>query len=220
VLVCSSCRTANEEDAAVCASCGSELKPSFASLRSRREGPVQIDIVPPPLAKRWPRLTALAVVAAGLIAWGVWSVARHHPCDGKYASAQFAYCVAVPEGWNPSGARLGSVDVDQFTRTPASAFVLSVEFRAEVSLREYAKAARRQDRRQGLSYGDLRETRLGGLRAFEWDLTSEDLPRFQGLEVVTVSGKTGWTVQLNDAADSFPQNIGSFRSMLASWSFR
>jgi hypothetical protein len=54
----------------------------------------------------------------------------------------------------------------------------------------------------------------------EWDLTDPDQPSFRGLQVVTLDGETGWTVQLNDSTSSYPASVEDFRSMLATWHFR
>ena len=140
MLVCPSCRAANPEAAEVCDSCGKELRPTYLAIRSATRGaPVEIDLPPPRVFARWPRITALVVILAGAIGASVWFSVRPTPCDGKFASDQFDYCVTVPAGWTAAAARVGPVQVDQITRHPASAFVMSVELNAGVTLDAYAE---------------------------------------------------------------------------------
>ena len=221
MLVCPSCRTANPEGVALCSSCGRDMTPGAQLMRSRTSGPSQIEITPPPLPKRWPRLTAFVVVLAGVAAFAVWSFVRPTPCDGKFTSEQFSYCAELPAGWTGASARIGSTEVDQFVaKTRGTAFVMSVELQAGVTLDAYVAAAKRQTTRAGLANGDERPSRLGGLPAVEWDLTDAHDPDFHGLQVVTLDGDTGWTVQLDDSVAKFSASVRDFRSLLASWHFR
>ena len=219
MLVCPSCRTANSEEATRCESCGAEMRAS-TSLAKRRTEPVEFDVTPPPPPPRWRRITALAVGMAALAAASVWAAVRPSPCDGKYSSDQFDYCVAVPQGWTSTTARIGSADVDEFTRHEATAVVMSIPLRAGISVDAYAEVARRQDKRAGLISGPKQSVRLGGVEAMQWEISHPDEPTFQGLEVVTVNDDVGWTVQLNDDAATYPATLESFHSMLASWHFR
>ena len=144
---------------------------------------------------------------------------RPQPCDHKFSSSQFAYCLNVPRGWSANVAHIGSADVDQFVSLPATTVIASLALRSGSTLSIYARAARRQDSRKGLTTGPQRSTRIDGSPALQWNLTV-DRGRFQGIELVTVRDDVGWTVQLDDDETTFGSHLGPFRSMLSSFQFR
>ena len=221
MLVCAFCRESNPEDLATCAKCGRELRPGLQPMTSiRRQPPVAVPS-PPPIepGPRWGRIGVLLVVLALIAGGATWLSLRPQACDGKFSSAQFAYCVSVPQGWSASVAHIGPTDVDQFVSLPATAVVMSLDLRSGVSLSTYASIARDQDTEKGLTAGPQTQTRLGGVPALQWDL-SESGGRFQGIQVVTVRDDVGWTVQLNDDEATFQSHLDQFRAMLSSFHFR
>ena len=161
----------------------------------------------------------LAVIVVLVAVAGTWFALRPQACDGKYSSTQFDYCLTVPQGWNASVAHIGPTDVDQFVSPPATTVVLSIPLRSGVSLFRYATAARAQDTTKGLVAGPLTSTHVGGVNAYQWQL-SEKNGRFQGVEVVTVHDDVGWTIQLNDDESTIGSHLDQFHSMLSSFHFR
>ena len=222
MLVCPFCRAPNPEDHTVCSECGRELQhgvhPETGMIRS--QAPVEVES-PPPVkpGPRWGRITTLlVVVAVGAGVW-VWLGVRPQPCDHKFSSSQFAYCLSVPRGWTASAASIGPTGVDQFVSEPATAVVMSLPLRSGVTLGQYATIARQIDSQKGLTAGAAALTTLGGETAYQWDLSVKG-GRFQGLEVVTVRDDVGWTLQLDDDQATYTAHVGQFRSMLSTFHFR
>ena len=158
------------------------------------------------------------MVVAGIAGVVTWISVRPTPCDGKFSSSSFSYCVHVPKGWTASSAHIGPTTVDQFLDHPATAVVMALPLRSGVTLAEYEQFAVQQDTAKGAER-QRREADEGGAPALQWDLSVKG-GRFQGVEVVTVHDDVGWTLQLNDDQASFPSHIGAFRSMLSSFLFR
>src|SRR2546428_6844719 len=164
MLVCSSCRESNADDATVCEHCGSELRAS-SRLRGRTSVPVEIDIPAHKLPPRWRAITGLVVVVLAAAALGTWLYVQPQACDGKYASGQFSYCTTVPAGWNPSGARIGSLQVDQFAHGGATAVVLAGPLCPGATLATDATLAPAPATTEGPTLGEMRATRLRGRAA-------------------------------------------------------
>ena len=100
MIVCPNCRTANEEHARFCQTCGRSLDPG-PSPRVRPEGGTSglAEIRPPKPPARWP---AIVVVVALIVFAGAFFGYKEFgpdPCRGKFASPQFGYCLTVPNGW-------------------------------------------------------------------------------------------------------------------------
>ena len=226
MLVCPSCRTANEEGTDVCETCGDSLAPGLHPMTAtHRAGASVADIETPspPQPKLWPRVTAAVAVLVAGAAFAIWLAVRPGPCDGKFSSERFAYCVTVPEGWTSQAATIGSVPVDQFVRSGEEATVVVVAFnlRPGTDLAAYASAARDRDREAGLVPGPIKSARLGEERALEWELLApgEDTTSFRALEVVAVHESIGWTLQLDGTAPSFTRHLVALDAMLGSWAF-
>jgi hypothetical protein len=159
-------------------------------------------------------------VLTGVLTWIVWLAVNPGPCHGKFNSDRFDYCLEVPGGWSADSARIGSVEVDQFSRGGSAAFVMAVQLRSGATLATYAQLARTQIEGAGLTPGPQHDSRIGDQPAVEWSLSTKDHAAFRGVQLVTVIGDTGWTVQLDADASAYDENLAPFRSMLASWHFR
>ncbi len=219
----------NDEEVAVCASCGHSLEPGPAlMLPARRtgEGLPPLDIKPPPTASPWRAVGSLVVVVAiagGLFAW---KLTKPDPCRGlDFKSDLFGYCVNVPEGWSAQPAQVGgSVNLDQFS-PPAQSTVVLVEahdLTNDMGLQQFADLVRQRDTAAGQKPGPSRRVTIDGADAQEWDLTvaSEGAGvSYQEREVVVVRGQVGWRVQLNSPQDRFQEDAGVFQRLLDSWRF-
>jgi hypothetical protein len=178
----------------------------------------------PAVPKVWPRVVAAAVLLLAGGAFGVWLLLRPQPCDGKFSSDRFSYCVAVPDGWSSQPATIGSVPVDEFVRSGEDATVVVIAFnlRPGTDLTAYATAARDRDRQAGLLPGAITPARLGDSPALKWELLAagENTASFRAIEVVSVHDSVGWTLQLDGTIPSFTRHIGALNTMLGSWTFR
>jgi hypothetical protein len=225
MIVCPNCRTANEEHARFCQSCGRSLDPG-PSPRVRPEGGTSglAEIRPPKPPARWP---AIAVVVTLIVIAGAYFGYQEFgpdPCRGKFASPRFGYCLTVPNGWQANPARIGTVSVDQFNPPSASTVVLvsAVDLPSDAGLSEFASQVRQQDQQAQLTPGEPQPTAVGGLPAAQWDVTVPAASGSTGYtirEVVVVKGEVGWKIQMNDAASSFEHHLGSLTQMLRSWHF-
>jgi hypothetical protein len=221
VLVCPFCRTSNPEDRETCSQCGRDLRQVVQPMPAAVRHEPPSDIEPPPPIKsgpRWGRITALAVVVLLVAGGGTWLGVRPQPCDGKYTSTQFGYCVTVPQGWTASAANIGSTEIDQYVSLPATTVVLSIPLRSGVTLSQYAGAAQAQDKSKGLTDGPSTTTTVGGTPALEWPISKKN-DRFKGVEVAVVHGGAGWTIQLNDDEATIESHLDQFHSMLSSFHF-
>ena len=161
----------------------------------------------------------VAVVVVAGSAFITWLGLRPQPCDGKFSSTLYSYCLEVPAGWSSSIAHIGPTDVDQFVSRTATTVITAFNLPADLELAGYARIALQIDTQKGLTAGPKTQARLGGIPAFEWKLSMEG-GRFQGLEVVAVNGDVGWTLQLNDDEATFAAHVDQFHSMLSSFHFR
>ncbi len=225
MIVCPVCRHANEEEAKFCSRCGASLEPGPTALLPRREAapkaPLEVPAPrPPSRARPWVVLGALVLVGAGALAgW----LLRPDPCRGAtFVSEQFGYCVVTPEGWVASQAQVGDVQLDQFQVPSESAtvFVEAVDLTADMGLEDFGELVRQKDEDAGLVPGPVRETRLGGVPAQQWDVTvSSGGGIFKVREVVAVRDEVGWRITLNDTSDGFEAHADDLRRMLDSWRF-
>ena len=228
MIVCPACRNANDEGAEFCANCGRSLEPSASMMPTRRASGVrpQIEDAPPAPPSRWRALVVLGAVVLGAVGVGTWLLLRPDPCRGtNFSSANFGYCLTVPEGWTAEPARFGSsVELDQFAVPSQGATVLveAVDLQQKDDLGGFADMVRQKDESAGLKPGPGRRTEIDGVAAEVWDITivSDAGTSYQMREVVVVKDQVGWRITLNDVADAFEEHAVPFDEMLRSWRFR
>jgi len=228
MIICPACRNANDEGAEFCAKCGRSLEASASMMPTRRASGVRPPIedtphVPP---SRWRALVVLGAVVLGAVGVGTWLLLRPDPCRGtNFSSANFGYCLTVPEGWTAEPARFGStVELDQFAVPSQGATVLveAVDLQQKDDLGGFADMVRQKDESAGLKPGPGRRTEIDGVAAQVWDITivSDAGTSYQMREVVVVKDQVGWRITLNDVADAFEEHAVPFDEMLRSWRFR
>jgi hypothetical protein len=229
MIVCPACRTANDEGAQVCASCGRSLEPTASYLMPARRPPgarSQIEDVPPTAPSRWRALIVLGAVVLVAVGAGTWMLLRPDPCRGtNFSSANFGYCLTVPEGWTAEPARFGSsVELDQFAVPSQGTTVIveAVDLTQETDLDGFAEQVREKDATAGLKPGPRTSTEIDGVAAQVWDITvaSEAGTTYLLREVVVVKDQVGWRITLNDLAHTFDDHAAPFQEMLRSWRFR
>jgi hypothetical protein len=185
-----------------------------------------IEDAPPVPPSRWRALIVLGAVVLGAVGVGTWLLLRPDPCRGtNFSSANFGYCLTVPEGWTAEPARFGStVELDQFAVPSQGATVLveAVDLQQKDDLGGFADMVRQKDESAGLKPGPGRRTEIDGVAAQVWDITivSDAGTSYQMREVVVVKDQVGWRITLNDVADAFEEHAVPFDEMLRSWRFR
>ncbi len=229
MIVCPACRNANDEGAQFCARCGRSLEPAASYMMPTRRASGErphIEDAPPVGPSRWRALVVLGAVVLGAVGVGTWLLLRPDPCRGtNFTSANFGYCLTVPEGWTAEPARFGSsVELDQFAVPSQGATVIveAVDLQRGADLGGFADFVRQKDETAGLKPGPGRRTEIDGVAAQVWDITiaSDAGTTYQLREVVVVKDQVGWRITLNDLADTFDAHAVPFREMLRSWRFR
>jgi hypothetical protein len=185
-----------------------------------------IEDAPPVPPSRWRALIVLGAVVLGAVGVGTWLLLRPDPCRGtNFSSANFGYCLTVPEGWTAEPARFGSsVELDQFAVPSQGATVIveAVDLQQGTDLGGFADLVRQKDETAGLKPAPGTRTEIDGVVAQVWDITiaSDAGTEYQLREVVVVKDQVGWRITLNDVADTFDEHAAPFREMLRSWRFR
>jgi hypothetical protein len=229
MIVCSSCRNVNEEDATACARCGASLEPGHMALlpvrRSEAERP-PIELRQPAPVSKWRPFVILGMLVLGAAAVGAALLLRPDPCSGtNFESENFGYCLLVPEGWEAGPARFGAqVTLDQFAPPTESATVVveAVDLESGTGLEDWSQFVRQRDEEAGLTPGASSETSIDGVGALQWDVTvaPEGGESFRMREVVVVRGDVGWRITLNDLSEGFGTSAVVFQGMLDSWQFK
>ena len=228
MVVCPTCRHVNTEEATVCVRCGGSLEPGFATrsaVRRTESDRPALEIQTPKPPSKWRPYVVLGVLVAGLVAGATAYLLRPNPCGGtNFTSANFGYCLLVPDGWEAGPARFGAnVTLDQFAPPTDSATVVveAVDLEADDTLQEWSDFVRTNDEASGLDPGAVSETALGGVGALQWDiLVTSDGGTFRMREVVAVRDGFGWRIALNDEAEDFGTTAMVFQDMIESWRFR
>ncbi len=227
MIVCPSCRHANDEEAVACERCGGPLTPGPTQMLARR-APAQrppIEIAEPRPPSPWRAAVVLGVLAGVAIGAAAWFAFRPDPCQGtNFTSNQFGYCLMLPQNWEWAPAKFGeSVTVDQFSPPSQSATVLveAADLPDDADVAAFAAAVRQRDQEAQLTPGPIREASVDGADALSWDIhyTSNSGRRYAVREVVVVNDHFGWRLVLNDVADSFDEHAPQFDGMVESFRF-
>lgn len=227
MLVCPTCRSENVEDARYCTSCGRSLAADETpSVRVPRREPPDEEMDVPPSTQRSPVAALATLIALVLLAGGVatWLALRPSPCEGKFSSQQFPYCVAVPAGWQPSQETIQGSPTDAFASPSFDPFVLvsAGEGQPGLGTDAFAESHRDAQEQSGLFPGPTRPVDVGGTPAVAWEFTntadSGEVLRHRN--VVLVRGGTAWTIQLVVDRDRFRRAVVKFERMLDSWAWK
>jgi hypothetical protein len=227
VLVCPNCRNENLEDARFCTTCGRSLAPEEAApVRvARREASDEgIDIATPKPPSPVPGLVGLATLIVLTAGIGTWWALRPNPCEGKFSSEQFPYCVQIPAGWQQSEEVIQNTPADAFASRTFDPVVLVFAEPTEpgVETEAFADAQREAQESSGVFPGPLGQREVAGSRAMAWEFTNTvdtgEVLRYRN--VVLVRDGTAWTIQFLVERDRFQNAVTQFERMLDSWAWK
>lgn len=228
MLVCPNCRNENPEEAQVCRVCGRSLEPVGMSMR-RPEGAERpdedLDVAPPNPPSGWPGIVLVVALVVGIVAAGVWYGVQPEPCQGKFVSSLYGYCMEIPEGWTGGSVRtpVGAADRFQTGDEGAVVHVRSGEVAPGVNTAQYAQGFRSFAEAQGLSVGPTQAVAVGEEgTGLAWDasgpIAEPGLVRQR--EVVVVRGTEGWRITLVGTLDAFDEARLALNVMLNTWSWQ
>lgn len=228
MIVCPSCRHANDEERQLCERCGASLEPGPMALAPRRSGTDRppIEIRKPASPSKWRPIVIVGILVFGVAAFGVFQLVKPNPCEGtNFRSETFGYCLTVPEGWTAEPALFGAeAQLDQFAPPEAATTVVvdAADLEEGVTLDRWAEFVRNKDAEAGLTPGPASETVVDGVTAQQWDVsvTSDTGTDYRMREVVVVRDEIGWRIALNDTEDTFAVSAATFEQMVESWRFR
>jgi hypothetical protein len=228
VLVCPNCRNENAEEARFCQVCGRSLEPVETQLRRSEASEVPedaLDVKPPKPPSAIPGIIAVVLIVLGALGAGVWFAMRPSPCEGKFVSPLYGYCVAIPEGWTGGSIRtpVGATDLYRPRSREAVVQVRSGEVAPGVTTPQYAQGFRTTQEAAGFSVGPTQTVGVGDQDvgvAWEISGTDSDLGVVRQRDVVFVRGTQGWRITLAGPAETFDEARVAFEELLASWDWR
>jgi hypothetical protein len=228
VLVCPNCRNENQEEARFCQVCGRSLDPVESTLRRTDliEGAEdELDVAPPKPPSAVPGIIAIAVIVLIVLGAGVLFAMRPNPCEGKFVSPLYGYCIAIPVGWTGGSIRtpVGATDVYRPRSREAVVQVRSGEVAPGVTTPQYAQGFRTTQEAAGFAVGPTQTVAVGGEdTGVAWEIsgTDTDLGVVRQREVVFVRSGQGWRITLAGPAETFDEARVAFEELLASWGWR
>lgn len=228
MLVCPNCRSENAEEARFCQICGRSLEPVGSQLRRSEvteETEDALDVQPPKQPSAIPGIIAIAVIAVAAVGAGVWYAMRPNPCEGKFVSPLYGYCIEIPEGWTGGSIRtpVGATDVYRPRSREAVVQVRSGEVAPGVTTPQYAQGFRTTQEAAGFTVGPTQAVGVGDeVVGVAWEIsgTDSDLGLVRERDVVFVRGARGWRITLAGPAETFDEARVAFDELLASWDWR
>ena len=227
MLVCPHCRRENAEEASTCANCGRSLSPGEVTLSRapRREDPVaELDVPPPRQGSPVPAIIGLLVLALGLGGLATWLALRPNPCEGKFASETYPYCVSVPRGWEQGTQGIGESTADRFRTTDATVAVIVVAEEAQggVDVRRFAENYRRQQEAGGLFPGPSQPIEVAGEQGLAWELagTNEDGIDIRQRQLAVIHENRAFLITFAVVEERYEQGRLAFENMLETWTWR
>lgn len=177
----------------------------------------------------WP--VAIAVLAMVGVAFGVfalltWVVGGPASCgEGDFSSDRFGYCIGVPSGWEVVAATdendPTTRDTDRFQQPGAAGTILitAVPLAPGQDLEGFASAVRSLDEGAGWDVGEMSTIEVAGQDAVTFDIAAGQTGATRSREVVFVTDKFAWRVQLADDQTNFDASTRALDELLTSWVF-
>lgn len=227
MLVCPNCRQENPEEAQFCTVCGRSLAPAVAGQERpirREERTDAFDIPAPKPRSPLPGIISLVAVAVGIGVLGVWLALRPNPCEGKFTSDRYPYCVVIPEGWREGAQEIGGATADAYRPQTEGAVVLVVaeEVDQGTNTEAYAEVYRDNQEQGGLFPGPPRRIVIGGSEAVVWEITgtTEEGTSVRQRQLTVVREGMGWVITFAGATDGYEEHRPLFDGMLQSWAWK
>jgi hypothetical protein len=227
MLVCPNCRRENPEEAQFCTVCGRSLSPDVSGQERpvrREERPETFDIPAPTPPSPLPGIITLGAVAVAIGVLGIWLALRPNPCEGKFTSDRYPYCVAIPEGWRESAQEIGGATADAYRPQTEGAVVLVVaeEVEAGTNTEAYAEVYRDNQEQGGLFPGPARHIDIGGSDGVVWEITgtTEEGTSVRQRQLTVVRDGMGWVITFAGASDGYQEHRELFDGMLQSWAWK
>lgn len=225
MLVCPHCRSENAEEATACQVCRRALEPTESHLR-RTEGTERLedefDLRPSRRPRAWPGILALVVLAAGLGGVWLWFSNRPSPCEGKFVSPLFGYCITIPAGWTGGSIRtpVGAIDRYEPEEPGAEVVVLAGEAVPGTTSEQYAQGIRSTQETLGVTVGPIQSVEVGeGTPAVAWQATvrADDGTILQQRTVALIRNGLGYRILLGGDGSIFDEARFAFEQILSSW---
>lgn len=229
MLVCPNCRSDNQEDSRFCTTCGRSLSPDEAAMvaRPRREeAEPEMDIPAPREYSPLPGILTLAVIALAAIGVTTWFLLRPNPCEGKFTSDRFPYCVTVPSSWQAQQVQLQSGQtLDAFVapqQDGARVYVLAEEA-GGLNTQTFTEESREQLRSDGLFPTPPEPVDVDGVQGFSWEVTQQSEATGTLVtenRVTLVRDGMRWVIVLLGPQPDVERSLPEFQDMLETWSWK
>src|SRR5919109_4831719 len=151
------------------------MAPGSAPLRrmerAEEAGQDELEVPAPRRSSPWPSILVGVVLIAGIVGARIWYSSRPQPCDGKFVSQLYPYCVTVPQGWAAATTRTptGALDRFQPQSEGAAIVVRAGEAVPGTTTIQYAQGIRQTQETLGVTLGPVQTMELGdGTQAFAW----------------------------------------------------
>jgi hypothetical protein len=228
MLVCPHCRSDNLEGASFCRFCGRSLEPIGLPprrLEVRAPGD-HMEIPPPRVPSAVPAIIVLVVLGVAAAGAGLWYATRPNPCEGKFSSVLFSYCVDIPAGWTGGSQLAGQETLDQFVPPNGVEAATIVRVREVLDpatqTGQYAQQFRTSQEASGLLPGRPEKVTLDGEEAVAWEATgtTETGEIVVLREVILVREDGAWRISLAATEEMYPRARMAFEELLSSWTWK
>ena len=182
-----------------------------------------------PRSSGWPvaiAVLAMIGVAVGVFVLLTWVFGGPVTCgEGDFSSDRFGYCIRVPSGWEVVAAadenEPTTRDTDRFQQPGAAGTILitAVPLAPGQDLDSFVSAVRSLDEEAGWDVGDISTTEVAGQDAMTFDVSAGEGGATRSREVVFVSDRFAWRVQVADDETNFEASTRALDELLTSWVF-
>jgi hypothetical protein len=149
---------------------------------------------------------------------------RPNPCEGKFTSEHFPYCVVVPQGWQTGALTIEGNDADGFAPPTSTATVVVIAQGAPQGFdtRSYTQQQQNAYREAGLIPTEPRPVEIDGTPGLLWELSDESQTGGLVVErrITLVHEGMAWLIAIYGDEKQVDRNLPEFEGMLTSWSWK